>query len=128
MILGTRGSQLATTQSGHVADMLRAKGHEVELEIIVTRGDREQKKAIPEIGGKGLFTLELEEALREGRIHLAVHSLKDLPTEDSDGLCVAAVPPREDWRDALLLLLSRSIARYPHACGDEQDGAWKCPK
>jgi len=102
LLLGTRGSLLATTQSGHVADALRAHGHEVELAIIRTRGDHDTSRPVPELGGKGLFTAELEEALRAGSVHLAVHSLKDLPTEDAPGLCVAAVPPREDARDALV--------------------------
>ena len=102
LLLGTRGSRLARTQSGHVADLLRARGHEVELEIIQTRGDVEQGRPVPELGGKGLFTAELEAALLSQRVHLAVHSLKDLPTEDAAGLVVAAVPPREDARDALV--------------------------
>ncbi|MHC4818529.1 MAG: hydroxymethylbilane synthase [Planctomycetota bacterium] len=102
LLLGTRGSRLARTQSGHVADLLRAHGHEVELEIIQTRGDVEQGRPVPELGGKGLFTAELEAALLSRRVHLAVHSLKDLPTEDAEGLLVAAVPPREDSRDALV--------------------------
>ncbi|MHC4161029.1 MAG: hydroxymethylbilane synthase [Planctomycetota bacterium] len=100
LLLGTRGSRLARTQSGHVADLLRAQGHAVELEIIQTRGDVEQGRPVPELGGKGLFTAELEAALLSRRVHLAVHSLKDLPTEDAEGLVVAAVPPREDPRDA----------------------------
>lgn len=102
LLLGTRGSRLARTQSGHVADLLRARGHDVELEIIQTRGDVEQGRPVPELGGKGLFTAELEAALLSQRVHLAVHSLKDLPTEDAAGLVVAAVPPREDARDALV--------------------------
>ncbi|MCK6461051.1 MAG: hydroxymethylbilane synthase [Planctomycetes bacterium] len=102
LVLGTRGSQLARAQSTLIADLLRGRGHEVRLELITTRGDKETERPVPELGGKGLFTLELEEALREGRIDLAVHSLKDLPTEDAPGLVVAAVPPREDWHDALV--------------------------
>ncbi len=102
LLLGTRGSRLARTQSGHVAEMLRARGHDVELEIIRTRGDVEQGRPVPELGGKGLFTTELEAALRSQRVHLAVHSLKDLPTGDAAGLVVAAIPPREDARDALV--------------------------
>jgi hydroxymethylbilane synthase len=74
----------------------------VVLDTIVTRGDREQDRPVPQLGGKGLFTAELEQALRDGSIHLAVHSLKDLPTEDAEGLCVAAIPEREDHRDALV--------------------------
>jgi hydroxymethylbilane synthase len=102
LLLGTRGSRLARTQSEHVAALLRDGGHTVELEIIETRGDVEQGRPVPELGGKGLFTAELEAALLSRRVHLAVHSLKDLPTEDAEGLVVAAVPPREDPRDALV--------------------------
>jgi hydroxymethylbilane synthase len=102
LVLGTRGSALARTQSEWVADKLRALGHDVRLEIIVTRGDTEQDRPVPELGGKGLFTAELEQALLDGRIHLAVHSMKDLPTEDTAGLKVGAVPAREDFRDAVV--------------------------
>ncbi len=112
LVIGTRGSLLARTQSEQVAELLRARGHDVTLRIIVTRGDREQSKPVPELGGKGLFTLELEEALREGTVHLAVHSLKDLPTEDSDGLVIAAIPEREDPRDALVAR-GRTLERLP---------------
>ena len=81
--LGTRGSALARTQSQGVADLITAStGCPVELVIITTRGDRIQDRPLPEIGGKGLFTLELETALLDGSIDFAVHSLKDLPTED----------------------------------------------
>jgi hydroxymethylbilane synthase len=93
---------LARAQTGLIADALRGRGHEVTLTIIETRGDKETSLPVPELGGKGLFTAELEEALRAGRIDLAVHSLKDLPTEEAPGLLVAAVPLREDWRDALV--------------------------
>jgi len=85
-----------------MAERLRAGGHAVRLEIIETRGDRETHATVPDLGGKGLFTAELEAALLEGRVHLAVHSLKDLPTEDAEGLCIAAIPVREDHRDALV--------------------------
>jgi hydroxymethylbilane synthase len=112
LLLGTRGSQLARAQSTHVAGALRARGHDVELTFLETRGDRVIDKTIPEIGGKGLFTAELEEALRTGRIDLAVHSLKDLPTEDAPGLVVAAVPLREDWHDALVSK-GRKLAELP---------------
>lgn len=101
--LGTRGSRLALTQSRLVADSLEAEtGMAVELVVISTRGDRIQNVPLPEIGGKGLFTLELEQALRDGRIDLAVHSLKDLPTDDPDGLELGGVPRRADPRDALV--------------------------
>lgn len=102
LVLGTRGSLLAKTQSEWIASKLRACGHDVELRIIETRGDREQSKPIPELGGKGLFTAELEAALRDGSIHLAVHSLKDLPVDDAEGIAVAAIPEREMWQDALV--------------------------
>jgi hydroxymethylbilane synthase len=102
LVIGTRGSALARAQTGLVADLLRARGHEVAIEVVVTRGDREQGRTVPELGGKGLFTAELEEALLSGAIDLAVHSLKDLPTEGTDGILVAAVPTREDARDAMV--------------------------
>jgi hydroxymethylbilane synthase len=101
LILGTRGSILARTQSQHVADAITAAtGIPVELRIISTRGDRNQSQPLAQIGGKGLFTLELEEGLRAGTLDFAVHSLKDLPTDDPDGLVLGALPEREDPRDA----------------------------
>ncbi len=101
--LGTRGSKLALTQSQQVANALTvATGVAVELVVISTRGDREQNKPLPEIGGKGLFTLELEQALLSGSIDFAVHSLKDLPTDDPDGLVLGAIPTRVDPRDAIV--------------------------
>ena len=101
--LGTRGSRLAMTQSQHVADAIgRQTDFQVELVVISTRGDRIQDKPLPEIGGKGLFTLELEEALQDGSIDMAVHSLKDLPTEDPEGLALGAIPKRADPRDAIV--------------------------
>ncbi|WP_094550331.1 hydroxymethylbilane synthase [Rubricoccus marinus] len=100
--LGTRTSRLAMWQARHVADTLRAAwpGLSVELVPFVTEGDKTLDKPLPEIGGKGLFTLELESALLDGRIDLAVHSLKDLPTDDPDGLTVGATTERADPRDA----------------------------
>ncbi len=101
--LGTRGSELAVTQSQHVADALsKTNDVSVELVVISTRGDQIKDKPLPEIGGKGLFTAELESALRSGEIDLAVHSLKDLPTENPQGLVLGAVPIRADPRDALV--------------------------
>jgi hydroxymethylbilane synthase len=91
------------TQSQWVADAISASmGVTIELVVISTRGDKIQDKPLPEIGGKGLFTLELEQALREGRIDFAVHSLKDLPTDDPEGIVLGAIPQREDPRDALI--------------------------
>lgn len=102
--IGTRGSMLALAQTEAVADMLRDAhpGLTVELRKIITLGDRQQKASLPEIGGKGLFTAELEAALLDQSIDLAVHSAKDLPTDMPDGLALAAVPVREDPRDALI--------------------------
>ena len=99
--LGTRRSRLATTQSTLVADALRALGHEVELVQIVTEGDV-NPAPLAAIGGTGVFAAALREALVRGDIDLAVHSLKDLPTRPHDALTVAAIPPREDPRDAVV--------------------------
>jgi len=91
------------TQSQQVADCIKAEtGIDVDLIVISTRGDRIQDRPLPEIGGKGLFTLELEQALQDGSIDMAVHSLKDLPTEDPEGLILGAIPERVDPRDALV--------------------------
>ena len=98
--LGTRGSKLALAQSTQVAQAItKATGVPVELVVISTRGDRIQNKPLAEIGGKGLFTMELEAALRDGSIDFAVHSLKDLPTDDPQGLCLPVTPKRADPRD-----------------------------
>ena len=104
IVIGTRGSELARTQTGMVADMVaRIAGVPVETVIIKTEGDRIQDVPLHMVEGKGFFTKELEEALLEGRIDLAVHSLKDLPTESPKGLTIAAIPPREKANDLLLL-------------------------
>ena len=79
--IGSRGSQLALWQANHISDLLRAQGHTVELEIIKTTGDKITDVALAKVGTKGMFTKEIEEALVENRVDLAVHSLKDLPTE-----------------------------------------------
>ena len=102
--IGTRGSALARWQSEHVAGLLQAAeaSLRVEMQLINTRGDRELDKPLPEIGGKGLFTAELEEALHSGQIALAVHSLKDLPTDDAAGLTIGATPQRGDPGDVLV--------------------------
>lgn len=100
IVLGTRGSQLALTQSGHVADALRALGHEVELRTIKTSGDVTTGSLVAS-GGTGVFAAALREALLAGDVDIAVHSFKDLPTAGVPGLVVAAVPPRQDWHDAL---------------------------
>jgi len=101
--LGTRGSLLAVTQSGWVADRIRAaSGREVELVQIRTTGDVVLDRPLSEMGGQGLFTKELDHALLDGRIDVAVHSLKDLPTVFAPGLELWAVPEREDVRDVLI--------------------------
>ena len=106
VILGTRASRLARAQTEAVIGALTAAWPELECttRVIATAGDRTQASGqpLPEIGGKGLFTAELERALRDGEIDLAVHSLKDLPTEDAEGVVVAAVTEREDVRDCLV--------------------------
>jgi hydroxymethylbilane synthase len=101
--LGTRGSLLALTQSGWVARRIEAAtGRRVELITIRTLGDADQERPLSEIGGQGLFTRELDRALLDGEVDLAVHSLKDLPTVFAEGLTLGAVPEREDLRDALI--------------------------
>lgn len=100
--LGTRASALARWQADWVAAQLISRNVDVELVPITTRGDQSQDDAIGNIGSPGVFTKELQRALLERRIDLAVHSLKDLPTEEVEGLCLAAVPEREDPRDALI--------------------------
>jgi hydroxymethylbilane synthase len=104
--LGTRGSALAIAQTQRAIELLRIAwpGLECEPVPIVTEGDRTQSSGepLPEIGGKGLFTAELEHALRDGKIEIAVHSLKDLPTEDPPGLVLGAVSLRDDARDCLV--------------------------
>lgn len=104
LILGTRRSQLARWQTEHVAGLLQAAwpGLVCQVEPFTTRGDQTLDKALPEIGGKGLFTAELEAALRNGSIDLAVHSLKDLPVEDAPGLTIGAIVGRADVRDVLV--------------------------
>ncbi|AWT52000.1 porphobilinogen deaminase [Mycolicibacterium smegmatis MKD8] len=98
--LGTRGSLLATTQAGTVRDALLAAGHPCELVIISTEGDRNQGP-IADIG-IGVFTAALREAIHDGRVDMAVHSYKDLPTASDERFCIPAIPRREDPRDALV--------------------------
>jgi hydroxymethylbilane synthase len=100
--LGTRGSALALAQAGAVADGLRRQGVEVEMVPMKTEGDRLLAVRLADLGGKGLFVREIEEALAAGAIDVAVHSLKDLPAEQPAGLELAAFPPREDPRDVLV--------------------------
>ncbi len=103
IIIGSRGSDLALWQAHHVEAQLKALGHEVEIKIIKTQGDKIQHLSFDKMEGKGFFTKELEDKLLSGEIDLAVHSHKDLPTEHPDGLVIAAVSEREDPRDLLLI-------------------------
>lgn len=114
--MGTRGSALALAQSRQVARELERlhPGLEVRERIIRTTGDRQQGAPLPEIGGKGVFTLEIEQALLSGEIDFAVHSLKDLPPLFPAGLCLGAVPPRENAGDCVIL-----HPRYSTASLDE---------
>jgi len=114
--IGTRASKLALVQAGHMRDRIAqaALGAEVSLVHITTSGDRIQDRVLTEIGGKGLFTQEIEQALLDGRIDCAVHSLKDMPSENPPGLVIAAIPEREDPRDAILSGAYGSIESLPH--------------
>jgi len=102
LVIGSRGSQLALWQARWVADRLAELGHASRIEIIHTTGDQITDVALAKVGTKGLFTKEIEEALLAGTIDLAVHSLKDMPTDIPAGLELAAVPAREDPRDAIV--------------------------
>jgi hydroxymethylbilane synthase len=111
--IGSRGSQLALWQANHIAVTLRTRGHEVAIEIIRTTGDRLQEIKFGEVRTKGMFTKEIEEALLEGRIDLAVHSLKDLPTELAPEFSLAAIPERADPRDAFVSIDFHSFFDLP---------------
>jgi len=111
--IGSRGSQLALWQANHVAGLLRVQGHDVEIEIIKTTGDRLQEFTFAQVGSKGMFTKEIEEALAEGRVDLAVHSLKDLPTELPEPFALAATPVRVDPRDVFVSVKHANLAALP---------------
>ncbi|MGA3236284.1 MAG: hydroxymethylbilane synthase [Bryobacteraceae bacterium] len=110
LTIASRGSQLALWQARWVSGRLTALGHACHIEIIKTTGDKITDVPLAQVGGKGLFTKEIEEALLDGRADLAVHSLKDLPTELPAGLALAAVPEREDPHDAVV---GRKLADLP---------------
>jgi hydroxymethylbilane synthase len=114
--IGTRGSALALWQAEHVRQLLTRERPDAEIEIVIitTSGDRMLDKPLPAIGGKGVFTVELEQALRERSIDLAVHSLKDLPTASSPGLAVGAVLERADSADALVSREGHGLHSLPH--------------
>ncbi|HEY1801343.1 MAG TPA: hydroxymethylbilane synthase [Terriglobales bacterium] len=111
--IGSRGSQLALWQANHVAALLRSRGHDIEIEIIHTTGDKILDVALSKVGAKGMFTKEIEDALADNRVDLAVHSLKDLPTEISPGFELAAILPREDPRDVFCSQKFNSIEALP---------------
>jgi hydroxymethylbilane synthase len=113
--IGTRGSALALAQSRWVAAQIsgRHPGCRVELVVIKTTGDKIQDVPLAQIGGKGLFIKEIEEALLKGQVDLAVHSLKDMPAEVPEGLMLGAVPRREDCRDAFISSRYASLAEIP---------------
>ena len=111
--LGTRSSRLARWQSERVAALLRTHGVDCELVPIETRGDDIPDRPLPEIGGEGLFTRRIEQALRDGTVDIAVHSLKDLPVEDPRELCVGAVLGREEVREVLVSKGRRRLADLP---------------
>jgi hydroxymethylbilane synthase len=111
--IGSRGSQLALWQAHHIADLLRAQGHTIEIEIIKTTGDKTTDVALSKVGTKGMFTKEIEEALVENRVDLAVHSLKDLPTELASNFEIAAITAREDPRDVFCSVKFGGIETLP---------------
>ena len=102
IVIGSRGSKLALWQAEHISGALRSLGEETRIEIIKTSGDKIQDVPLAQAGGKGLFTKEIDEALLRGAIDLAVHSMKDVPTELPPGLAITAIPEREEPRDALI--------------------------
>lgn len=113
--IGSRGSPLALWQAHHIRDLLRHADSksDVEIEVIKTSGDRIQDRALVEVGGKGLFVKEIQAALLEDRVDLAVHSLKDYPAENPAELILACVPRREDRRDALVLQEGKREEDFP---------------
>ncbi|HEV8181096.1 MAG TPA: hydroxymethylbilane synthase [Candidatus Angelobacter sp.] len=112
--IGSRGSQLALWQANHVAALLRDQGHTVEIEVIKTTGDKITSVALAKVGTKGMFTKEIEEALHDHRVDLAVHSLKDVPTELEHEFELAAIMKREDPRDAFISVKFSSLDELPH--------------
>jgi hydroxymethylbilane synthase len=112
--VGSRGSQLALWQANHISALLREQGHQVEIEIIHTTGDKITDVALAKVGTKGMFTKEIEEALAAGRVDLAVHSLKDLPTELPAGFEITVVTKRESALDVLCSVKYASLDELPH--------------
>ena len=113
IVIATRESRLALWQAEHVQALLRARGHSVELLGMTTKGDQILDRSLSKVGGKGLFVKELEVALEEGRAHIAVHSLKDVPMELPEGFTLACVMEREDPRDAFVSPRYASLEALP---------------
>lgn len=115
LIIATRGSKLALWQSNHIKSLIekRFSDVKVELKIVITSGDKILDVSLSKIGGKGLFLKEIEEAMLNGEAHMAVHSLKDVPTVMPDGLKLAAITAREDYHDAMLSEKYSDIASLP---------------
>jgi len=112
--IGSRGSQLALWQANHIAALLRNEGHNVDIRIIKTTGDRLQLVTFAQVATKGMFTKEIEEALADGSVDLAVHSLKDLPTDLPESFTLAATPERVDPRDVFASVKYVNLAALPH--------------
>ena len=113
IVIATRESRLALWQAEHVQALLRARGHSVELLGMTTKGDQILDRSLSKVGGKGLFMKELEVALEEGRAHIAVDSLKDVPMELPEGFALACVMEREDPRDAFVSPRYASLEALP---------------
>ena len=113
LVIATRESRLALWQAEHVQALLRARGHTVSLLGMTTQGDQILDRSLSKVGGKGLFVKELEVALEEGRAHIAVHSLKDVPMELPEGFALACVMEREDPRDAFVSPRYASLEALP---------------
>ena len=113
IVIATRESRLALWQAEHVKALLQARGHTVELLGMTTKGDQILDRTLSKVGGKGLFVKELEVALEEGRAHIAVHSLKDVPMDMPEGFSLACVMEREDPRDAFVSPRYQHLAELP---------------
>src|SRR5579884_1320888 len=122
IIIGTRASQLAMTQTYQAIALLRRQWPDLETVItqIHTSGDRQTNVPLTQIGGDGIFVTEIEHALREGRIDLAVHSLKDLPTAQPDGLYLMTAGEREDVRDVFVFQQSAASSAFGDGLSDVQ--------
>ena len=114
IVIATRESRLALWQAEHVQSLLRTRGHAVSLLGMTTLGDQILDRSLSKVGGKGLFVKELEVALEEGRAHIAVHSLKDVPMELPEGFVLACVMEREDPRDAFVSPRYARLQDLPH--------------